>query len=1039
MVMILVVLTPGIPPLFAQQADRFAEIGNKAAATRTQLLVNPVPPPLPDKVLPLDQQAGQGFAPMDRMDTQEELQAALVQVRKRYAPFMRQLAPALVSKRARMVLERFDWRVGTAEDDRNFLSVLQGAGQWQPVTIPHYGPPLGKATTLYRTRFTLSNELRSKEAIFIAFKAVDYKAHVFVNGAYVGSHEGAFAPFEFDITRVVHDGENSLLVKVENDYPMGGHVGDDGRKFDGDKVYAATGLGYDDPQLGWHHCPPGMGIWQEVAIEGRARLHFNDVFIRPLGDSDSAEVWLEINSTEVSAREISIRHSLFGQNFSNNVYVGAIYRPETVQVPGVGDLAKPTDWERKILRMGKGLNYLRFRIAVPGAKRWHPEHPWLYQLQVELLDEKGRVADTRKQHFGMRSFRMDTLATPKGAMYLNGRFIRLRGANTMGSFMQNVMRQNWKQLTDDILLAKIANMNYIRMTQFPVQPEVYDYCDMLGMMTQTDLPLFGVLRRNKWAECIRQTEEMERLVRTHPCNIMVSYINERFPNAEGNPHRHFSEYEEFAGFFRAADEAVKLANPDRVIKPGDGDYDPPSPGLPDNHIYNGWYNGHGLGLGEMYKGYWLPVKPGWYYACGEFGSEGLDFYNTMQEFYPAGWLPGNKEQEKRWTPNVIPMAQTFRFHYMWFNRQHTVQDWISASQAHQARITRLTTESFRRNNSLVSFAIHLFIDAWPAGWMKSIMDVKRQAKPAYFEYAHALAPLAVSLRSDRHQVFAGEQMAVEAWLSDDGQEVPAGAKLRYQWEMGRRVLGGGTASAQIVPDSSQFQGYIRLQAPSVKKRSEVILRLQLVLPNGTPVHETDFTISIHPVAPVLRKQVWLAGNQHAPAAKLVEELGLHLVQDAARADVLLIDSIAAYTAQQEYIDQLVKQGKTAIFLQPAPGNYVLGGDTVRIAATTMGKYYFVSPVADHPDMKLFGPDDFWFWFNRQRGLVSPILGEMSQMPGWTPLLTTGQTAWVGANDYANAAAEKKMGKGIYRICHLQLRGRTLDNPAARQFAHLLFD
>jgi beta-galactosidase/beta-glucuronidase len=91
---------------------------------------------------------------------------------------------------------------------------------------------------------------------------------------------------------------------------------------------------------------------------------------------------------------------------------------------------------------------------------------------------------------------------------------------------------------DDILLAKLTHMNFIRMTQLPVQPEVYEYCDKLGLLTQTDLPLFGVLRRNQWMEAVRQAEEMERLVRRHPCNVLVTYINERFPNGEGNPQRH---------------------------------------------------------------------------------------------------------------------------------------------------------------------------------------------------------------------------------------------------------------------------------------------------------------------------------------------------------------------------------------------------------------------------------------------------------------------------------------------------------------------
>ena len=133
-------------------------------------------------------------------------------------------------------------------------------------------------------------------------------------------------------------------------------------------------------------------------------------------------------------------------------------------------------------------------------------------------------------------------------------------------------------------------------------------CDRLGMLNQTDLPLFGVVRRNKVAETIRQAEDMERLVRKHPSTIMVTYINERFPNAEGHPQRCLNDADEFYHLFKALDQVVLLSNPDRVIKAGDGDYDPPSPGLPDNHCYNTWYNGHGLGLGKMYKGYWQLVK-----------------------------------------------------------------------------------------------------------------------------------------------------------------------------------------------------------------------------------------------------------------------------------------------------------------------------------------------------------------------------------------------------------------------------------------------
>ncbi len=74
-------------------------------------------------------------------------------------------------------------------------------------------------------------------------------------------------------------------------------------------------------------------------------------------------------------------------------------------------------------------------------------------------------------------------------------YVCFKGANTMGFEQQDVMNGNIGQLIDDILLAKICNMNFLRLTQRPVQDKVYEYCDKLGLMTQTDLPLFGCMRR----------------------------------------------------------------------------------------------------------------------------------------------------------------------------------------------------------------------------------------------------------------------------------------------------------------------------------------------------------------------------------------------------------------------------------------------------------------------------------------------------------------------------------------------------------------
>ena len=132
--------------------------------------------------------------------------------------FLQNLAPEFESLRSRKNLEEFDWKIETDADKNNFLNILQGKGNWEKVTIPHYGPPLGKAATWYKTEFQVQEKPVKDQSLFICFKGVDYKAHIFINGSFIGSHEGFFAPFEFEITDYVNKGANSLLIKVENDF-----------------------------------------------------------------------------------------------------------------------------------------------------------------------------------------------------------------------------------------------------------------------------------------------------------------------------------------------------------------------------------------------------------------------------------------------------------------------------------------------------------------------------------------------------------------------------------------------------------------------------------------------------------------------------------------------------------------------------------------------------------------------------------------------------------------------------------------------------
>jgi len=1022
--------------------DFFARIALERVQQRDQELIEPVPSPPPQQIWQAEWlSVPQLVEPAEKLDCQKKLDQELASYRHKFAPFMRDCAPPCQHTRNTIEVERFDWRVETTADRSDFKSALDGEGDWQPVVVPHYGPPLGRKATIYRTTIDLTAPFFSAGSIFIRFDGVDYRTQVFVNNSFIGTHEGFFAPFEFDITAAVRPGKNCVVIRVENDYIfMGSRDENSPERYEGEKLYAATGPGYDDAEMGWHHCPPAMGIYQTVFIEARSRMHIADCFVRFLPDGCSGEAWITVHSADVFPGEVLFNLSVYGKNFDQIIFQNKRFSPQGLHIPGLGDVAKRVE-SALPLKAGAGENLFRVPFVIDSVRRWDLDSPWLYQLQVDLLGSNGVTIDSLACDFGMRTFRMDTADEPRGRFFLNDRPIKLRGANTMGHEQQCVMRKNLEQLRDDILLAKIAGLNFLRLTQRPVQRQVYEMCDRLGMLTQSDLPLFGVLRRPKWLEAVRQVGEMVRLVRDHPCNALISYINEPFPNGMDEPHRHLLR-SELQDFFTIADLVARQENPDQVIKAVDGDYDPPAPGFPDNHCYCGWYNGHGIDLGKLHKGYWQKVKPGWNYGCGEFGSEGLDPVDLMRRHYPAEWLPQSAKVEKTWSPDRILQAQTGRFHYLWFETPASLQDWVEASHAHQAWITRLMTEAFRRNRHMHSFAIHLLIDAFPAGWMKAIVDSERRAKPAYFAYREALTPLLVCWRSDRQAWSFDEEIELEAWICNDTAENYVDLRLVYTLEKEGQIAQRGEQSAAIKALDSYCPAQVRFQPVSTSVRCEWIARLRLFDQSGALLSESESTLSIFPSLPAHQRHHFYAFSAlPGPAATLLQTLNIAAepIPDSLPANaVVILDGLLSNTGEMTKIEQAVKAGATAVVLLLAPGEMTIAGDRIKVEKCGMGERHFVARCGHHLTSG-FGPKDFSFWYSAPLDRVTPFLDTVFVAPGWTPILISGNGSWQADWEPKFAAAEKRSGKGVWRICQLHLHDHITGNPAAEWFARRLLD
>lgn len=1015
--------------------DFFADIATAHYTSTRASLERPPAPEISELELAWNTRAPEPRATAPRIRTLGEMESALDGLREKFGPFLADLAPVLPDPRSCMEFTTFDWRIETPADQQNFLSVMEGSGSWESVNLPHYGPPLGKAATLYRCEFDLPAWAGAHDVLSLQFGGVDYRCQVYLNGFCIGTHEGFFEQFRFDCMQAAKPGKNILLVRVENDYTMlGENTGDIAP--DGDKIYAATGLGYDDPKLGWHHCPAAMGIWNHVRLVGTSKLFIDELWVRPVLESEEIEICLEVESRSANLEEeVSCVASIFGQNFEQVVHMDHVHRGEADFVRGFGDLEHGFDQVFPSY-MGSGRNFIKFRLPITAPRLWSPETPWLYQAQVRLLDADNNLLDTRRAQFGMRSFVQDETSTPKGKFYLNGDEVRLRGANTMGNFERCIMQGDFDGLRDQILLAKLTQMNFLRMTQRPVHREFYEYCDRLGMLTQTDLPMFSTVRRTQFSEVARQAGCMERHVRAHCSNVLVSFINEPRPAAASKPHR-FIDRDEMEDLFDMCIRTVRYHNPDRVIKCVDGDYDPPTvSGMPDNHVYCGWYIGHGVDIGALHQGHWLPIKPGWHYGCGEFGAEGLDSYEVMMNEYPADWKPGSPDAE--WSPSVIAMSQSHKFHYLWYDSANTAQGWIDASQDHQEWAIGLMARAYRRMSWMNTFAVHLFIDAWPAGWMKSLMDVYCRPKKAWFAYRDALTPLAVFLRSDRTQVWSGEQVPVEVWVCNDHATAFPGMKVQLELRVNGELVASAASSVDAPACEPLCLGRMEVEMPLLDARTEVRIGASLVDRDGRPVHDNTLDLAVFPRQQSAACPVCCLGEP-VVVENYCRQLGLTPVDIDENPSTICVIGEQALAEHLVAVREAVKAGATAVVLGLTAGEYPLGPSGLTVFKAGMGPRHFVSQATGHPLVDGFEKNDFKFWYHGNLKRVGPILHTLLDAPGWSTILNSGDGGWTKPWDYVPAAAEVADGLGTWRVVQIELPECIQSNPVAFEFARRLLD
>lgn len=281
----------------------------------------------------------------------------------------------------------------------------------------------------YKRKITLPEEWEKKN-IILHIGAADYISTVYVNGKLAGTHKGGYTPFSFDITELLHHGENDVTMCCEDDYTS-----------------SAQPFGKQSRKLNSYGCyyTRTTGIWQTVWLEAVDALHITDVKFTP--DAPNESVYAQVTlSQPISNAKINMR-VFFKGNF-------------------VG--------ESSVLCDGTSA---KLCVTVSEIHLWDIGCGNLYDTDIEIVCD-NIVTDTVKSYFGLRS-----VVLKNGALYLNDRPVFMRLVLDQGFYPDGIYTApDEDTLKGDILYSLELGFNGARPHEKVFDPRYLYWADRLGFL-----------------------------------------------------------------------------------------------------------------------------------------------------------------------------------------------------------------------------------------------------------------------------------------------------------------------------------------------------------------------------------------------------------------------------------------------------------------------------------------------------------------------------------------------------------------------------
>ena len=661
----------------------------------------------------------------------------------------------------------------------------------------------------YQTSFLAPPRWKSK-SVRIRFGAVSYLAEVWLNGKYLGSHEGGYTPFELEASEaLVWEQQNQLVVRVL--LPMRTREFIPGLKWEIGKPVDGFVL-EETPTSKQTWYDNYGGIWQDVQVVVTNPVWVRDCFIQPDIHAQKIDVQCELSNLTGKEQRITLALAVAEKN-------------------------QPTiekSQQTKDVVLANGTQSFDMSLKIPEAKLWSPGQPFLYGLEVRLISNNEAI-DSRPFTFGMREFTIR-----EHQFYLNGRPIIVKAAIYQPHYPQTLAYPPYEEmLANDIRMAKEANFNMFRLHILPHVPRFLDLADELGILLWAEPPIGWIQKSPQMRDrCRREVRETIARDRNHPAIVMWGVLNEAA--AQGLELKN-----ELATYAHELD-------PTRLVFDDSGDV---------------YWSGEDARVYVPYQTSPRPISDTHPYLAQPFDLARFNYYRQMaephrltfvSEFGAMGGVqdldavigkypPGRRWQDKERLEEIYGI---FRKGFLELGLDKAFGNFAAfAKSSREAQATTLTRmiDALRLNPLTAGYDICHWNDAsWELSY--GFLDEWRNPKPELAAAAAANKPLHIIVSTARANYYAGESTDVELTIvNDEGASGKAEVRLRIetldgkvlqeqavQAEMKTRVqaLGRLRPVAPLAEGSYRLSATLNLEGKLVDRTEHEILVLKRIPRQG---------------------------------------------------------------------------------------------------------------------------------------------------------------------------------------------------------------